>query len=333
MRSLNQVFHRKKILVTGGTGSIGSQLVRTLLRYKPALVRVFSRDEAKQFQLREELGQPRNIDFVVGDIRSKESLSEACKNIHFIFHSAALKQVSSCEDNPAEAVLTNALGAHNVVRCAIESKVSKVVAVSTDKAVYPASIMGATKLIMERIILAAQKQKTDTKFCVVRFGNVIDSRGSLVPLLLSRIKEKRPLTLTDEAMTRFVMTIPDACSLVLRACALCQSGEVFVLKMGRVKIKDLIQVVIEEFSPKFGISPQEVVLSVAGVCEGERLAEILFSPEESMRVKDIGKMLVISSDFKTNKVTVNFSPSSCEGDFLNRIEIVKLLKRAGCYDI
>jgi FlaA1/EpsC-like NDP-sugar epimerase len=329
MRSLYETFRGKRILVTGGTGSIGSQIVRSLLRYRPALVRVLSRDETRQVELRDALKSPRNVSFTVGDIRDSSALSRAIEGIQFIFHAAALKQVPICEQNPLEAVLTNAVGAHNVAQCALAAKVSKVVAVSTDKAVEPISVMGATKLLMERIVLAAQKKSAVTKFCVVRFGNVIASRGSFVPLVISHLKSGRPVTLTHEDMTRFVMTIPDACNLMLRACASCQGGEVFVLKMGRVRISEMLKVIIEEFAPKFGLPPQEVKTVVTGIRDGEKLSERLISSEESLRVKDRGKMLVVEPACRAAGAAARVVPSSDEGDFLGRDEIVRLLRKSG----
>jgi len=329
MRSLQQTFRGKRILVTGGTGSIGSQIVCSLLRYRPALVRIFSRDETRQVELRDTLRNPRNVSFVVGDIRDSSALSRACEGIHFIFHAAALKQVPVCEQNPLEAVLTNAVGANNVAQCALKARVSKVVAISTDKAVEPVSVMGATKLLMERIILAAQKRSAITKFCVVRFGNVIGSRGSFVPLVISHLKSARPIALTHKDMTRFVMTIPDACNLVLRACASCQGGEVFVLKMGRVRIQEMLKVIVEEFAPRFGLAPRDVKIAVTGIRDGEKLSELLISPEELPRVKDKGKMLVIEPACRASGAAARFAPSSEEGNFLGRDEIAKLLRKSG----
>jgi FlaA1/EpsC-like NDP-sugar epimerase len=329
MHSLYQTFRAKRILVTGGTGSIGSRIVRSLLRYRPALVRIFSRDETKQFQLREALKNPRNVSFTVGDIRNSSALSRACEGIHYIFHAAALKHVPACEENPLEAVLTNAVGAQNLTQCALATKVSKVVAISTDKAVEPVSVMGATKLLMERVILAAQKKSALTKFCVVRFGNVIASRGSFVPLVISQIRSGRPVTLTHSDMTRFVMTIPDACNLVLRACAACQGGEIFVLKMGRVKICEMLKAIVEEFAPRFGMSARDVKVAITGMRHGEKLSERLVSSEELPRVKDRGKMLVIEPTYRPVQTAAQVFASSGEGDFLGRDEIVKLLRKSG----
>ena len=209
----------KKVLVTGGTGSIGSEIVRQVLAQSPEVVRIFSRDETKQYYLESILGRRPDLRYLVGDVREKDRLRRALKDIDVVFHTAALKQVPSCEYNPFEAVKTNVFGTQNVIEAALESGVSRVIAVSTDKAINPTSTMGATKLLSERLVATANSWTSDTTFACVRFGNVLNSRGSLVPLAKSQIERGGPVTLTDEGMTRFMMPISEAVKLTLEAGA------------------------------------------------------------------------------------------------------------------
>src|SRR3989338_2958274 len=204
MNEFKQVFKGKKILVTGGTGSIGSEIVRQLLKYEPKQIRVYSRDETKQFHLQQELGDNEEnlkiLRFLIGDIRDKDRLNRAFNDIDIVFHAAALKHVPFCEDNPFEAIKTNISGTQNVLDLAIDHHVEKVIAVSSDKAVYPNTVMGISKLMMERLVVSASNYSghPESKFSVVRFGNVINSRGSVIPLWINQIKNRRPITVTDK---------------------------------------------------------------------------------------------------------------------------------------
>ncbi|MGR3766079.1 UDP-N-acetylglucosamine 4,6-dehydratase family protein [Rossellomorea sp. NS-SX7] len=328
------MFEGKKILVTGGTGSIGSEIVRQLLRYNPSVIRIFSRDESKQYFLQQELSEYDNIRFLIGDIRDKERLEYAVKDIDIIFHAAALKHVPACEYNPFEAVKTNVLGVQNIIEAAIDQNVEKVVAISTDKVVNPMNTMGATKLLSERLISAAEyyKGSSRTIFSCVRFGNVMGSRGSVIPLFKSQIEENRPLTLTDERMTRFMMSIPQAARLVLDAGKNAIGGETFVLKMPVLLIKDLAEVLIDDFNTKYTTTRDTLNIEEVGIRPGEKLYEELMTVEESERAFENDQMYVINSHLKHNLdapkgfvKTENKAYSSLTAKVLTKQEIKDLL--------
>jgi UDP-N-acetylglucosamine 4,6-dehydratase/5-epimerase len=328
------VFEGKKILVTGGTGSIGSEIVRQLLRYNPSVIRIFSRDESKQYFLQQELSEYDNIRFLIGDIRDKERLEYAVKDIDIIFHAAALKHVPACEYNPFEAVKTNVLGVQNIIEAAIDQNVEKVVAISTDKVVNPMNTMGATKLLSERLISAAEyyKGSSRTIFSCVRFGNVMGSRGSVIPLFKSQIKENRPLTLTDERMTRFMMSIPQAARLVLDAGKNAIGGETFVLKMPVLLIKDLAEVLIDDYNAKYTSTRDALNIKEVGIRPGEKLYEELMTVEESERAFENDQMYMITSHLKNNldapkgfAKTENKGYSSLTAKVLTKQEIKDLL--------
>lgn len=287
-------FRDKRILVTGGTGSIGSAIVRELMKYQPRQIRVFSRDETKQFELRHKIGSPEWVTFLIGDIRDKERLNMAMENIDIVFHAAALKHVGACENNPFEAVKTNVQGTQNLIDCAYANQVDKVIAISTDKATDPANVMGCSKLLMEKLILASflYKGNKKTRFCCVRFGNVLGSRGSVVPLFINQIKSGQPITLTDPNMTRFIMSISQAVQLVLKSAKLMKNREIFVLKMPVVTLKDLAWAVIEAFMEKNNLK-QEVSIKIVGKNRGERVHEKLLTAEESEGALETEDMFII----------------------------------------
>ena len=287
---MNSEFKGKRILVTGGTGSIGSAIVKLLLPHKPKAVRVYSRDESKQFELEQELGAGSRVRFLVGDIRDKERLSMAMEDVDIVFHTAALKHVSSCENNPFEAVKTNVQGTQNVIDCAFANNVDKVIGISTDKATDPTNVMGCTKLLAEKIMLATYfyKGMHKTKFCFVRFGNVLGSRGSVVPLFLKQIRQGGPITVTDPNMTRFFMTINDAVNLVFKAVSLMRDREIFILKMPSVKIRDLAKAVLESFNAAGG-SAANVAIKTIGKKNGERMHEKLLTEEEAENALETAK--------------------------------------------
>ncbi|MBI2050311.1 MAG: polysaccharide biosynthesis protein [Parcubacteria group bacterium] len=287
-------FIGKRILVTGGTGTIGSAIVRQLLTYNPKQVRIYSRDESKQFELEQELGGDSRVRFLVGDIRDKERLNMAMENVDIVFHAAALKHVTSCENNPFEAVKTNVQGTQNVIDCAFANDVEKVIGISTDKAASPMSVMGCTKLLAEKIMLATYfyKGAHRTKFCFVRFGNVLGSRGSVVPLLQSQIRQGGPLTITDPSMTRFFMTIQDAVSLVFKAATLMRDREIFIFKMPALKIKDLAKAVVE-LENGGNSAALKVAIKTIGKRNGERIHEKLLTAEEAENSLETKDMFVI----------------------------------------
>jgi len=289
------MFKDKNILVTGGTGSIGSEIVRKVLQYDPKVIRVFSNDENGLFNLEQQLQDYSNLRFLVGDIRDKERLKMAVESIDFIFHAAALKHVPICEYNPFEAVKINVIGTQNLIEVVIEAEAEKLITISTDKAVNPVNVMGATKLIAERLTISANYYKgaRRTAFSCVRFGNVLDSRGSVVPLFREQIKKGGPVTITDPNMTRFVISLPEAVELLLKATEAAQGGEIFVFKMPALRIRDLAEVMIEQIAPQYGYNPESIEVRITGKREGEKDYEELMAEEEARNAYELGEMFVL----------------------------------------
>jgi len=284
----------KKVLVIGGTGTIGSALARLLLRYDVQTVRVFSRDEYKQFLMQMEESDPR-MRFLLGDVRDYERVYRAAEGVDILFNLAALKHVPACEYNPFEAVKTNVIGTQNVIQAAIAHRAQAVVFSSSDKAVSPTNAMGATKLLAERLISSAygSKGNVPTVFGAVRFGNVMGSRGSVIPLFQSQIRRERRITLTNPEMTRFMMSQGEAAALTLEAARRACFGEVFVLKMPVLRIGDLAQVVVEETCKKLGCGAAEVDVQNIGLRPGEKMYEELMSEEESHVAFELPDMFMI----------------------------------------
>ena len=287
---MENIFKNKNIIVTGGTGSIGSEIVRRILEYNPKVVRIFSRDETKQFELEQELGQVEKVRFLIGDVRDKERLKRAFEDIDIVFHAAAMKHVPACEYNPFEAVKTNVVGTQNVIDASIDNEVEKVVAISTDKAASPFNTMGATKLLAEKLIIDANfyKGHRKTMFSCVRFGNVMGSRGSVIPLFEKQIQKDGTITVTDPEMTRFMMTIPQAVDLVFKATKITIGGEIFILKMPVVKIGDLATAVIELSGPN-----NDIKVKIIGTRAGEKMYEKLMVEEEAQCAYETQDMFVV----------------------------------------
>ena len=325
----------KRILVTGGTGSIGSEIVRQLLTSKPAVVRILSRDDTKQAELQQTLPPCGNLRYVIGDVRDLYRTKRAMEGIDVVFHAAAMKHVPTCEYNPFEAVQTNVVGTMNVLQAALDAAVSRCVVISTDKAVNPANTMGVSKLMGERLVVAADAwARARTRFCAVRFGNVIGSRGSLVPLLLEQIRKGGPVTVTDPRMTRFMMTIPDAVSLVLQAGEEAEGGEVFILKMPAMKVGDFIQALIDLHAPRFGKDPRKVRMARIGIRPGEKMDEDLMTSEELRRAVDRGAMFAVLPAHRAAEAAgrLRIPPSLYRSDKTRKLSaagIRDLLKRAG----
>ena len=239
----------KIILITGGTGSFGSTFLSKITKYNPKEIRILSRDEKKQDDLRKKFSDTR-IKFFIGDVRDINSIKYAIKGCNYIFHAAALKQVPSCEFFPIEAVKTNVNGTYNVVTTAIRYKVDKVVCLSTDKACYPINAMGISKAMMEKVALAESRNSDHTKVCVTRYGNVMASRGSVIPLFINQIKNEKPLTITSSEMTRFLMSLDEAVDLVLYALENGNNGDLFVQKSPASSVGDLAKSLIKLFNSK-----------------------------------------------------------------------------------
>jgi FlaA1/EpsC-like NDP-sugar epimerase len=289
---LDSAYSGKRILVTGGTGSIGSEIVEQLLEFHPAVVRIYSRNEHNQYVAQARWKNHRNLRFLLGDVRDKDRLGRACEDIDIIFHAAALKHVPACEYNPFEAVKTNVLGTQNLIDVALDSEVDKVIAINTDKSVSPINTMGATKLLSEKLIIAANLYKGShrTRFASVRFGNVIGSAGSVLPLFVQQIRKGGPVTITHMDMERFIMTVPQAVRLTLRAGAEAAGGEVFILKMPAVRITDLAEVMISLLAPE---KNGDIPLTYVGRRAGEKTYEELLTPDESAYTEEKDDMFVL----------------------------------------
>lgn len=324
----------KNILVTGGTGSFGHQVVSDLINKKPRQVIIFSRDEDKQDKMRYEFSHLNNLRFLIGDVRDKESLKRAMRGADIVFHAAALKYVPSSEYNAMEAVRTNILGAQNVFEIALEENVMKVVAISTDKAVEPVNVMGMSKAIQERLATLANLHRGNKKtvFVCVRYGNVVGSRGSVVPLFKKQIDENKDITLTHREMTRFILTLPDSVRLIFKAAEEGMGGEVFVLEIPSHTVLDLAEVMVENSGKKLKIKE-------TGIRPGEKVHETLISPIESLRTVRWGDFFVILPQIEiseTNKFYQRFKKaprlwrfSSDIATKLDKKQIFKILKRTG----
>ena len=287
----SSLINGKNILITGGTGSFGRQLVKEVSGLSPNSVVIYSRDEDKQYSMKQDLADEKiskKISFVIGDIRDYERFYSASKNMDIIFHAAALKQVPTVELYPYEAVKTNILGTYNIVRAAVARKVKNVVSISTDKAVKPVNAMGMTKALQEKVILSDDLQKDSTRFSCVRYGNVLGSRGSVIPLWDSKIKKNKPLPVTHPDMTRFMLTLSEAIHLVFYALKNAKGGEIFVKKAPATKIVDLAKVYAENITGK-----KDYPIEYVGRRAGEKIHEVLVSEEEMRNVKEMKDHYII----------------------------------------
>jgi UDP-N-acetylglucosamine 4,6-dehydratase/5-epimerase len=284
------MFDNKVLMITGGTGSFGNAVLKRFLSTDVREIRIFSRDEKKQEEMRIALNNDK-LKFYIGDIRNYDSILQAMKGVDYVFHAAALKQVPSCEFYPMEAVRTNVLGAENVMSAAIAQGVDRVVVLSTDKAVYPINAMGVSKAMMEKLMVAKARMQTpgETVLCATRYGNVMASRGSVIPLFISQIKEGIALTITDPSMTRFLMSLDDSVDLVLHAFEHGQQGDIFVQKAPASTVADLATALLEMF--RSTTAPR-----IIGTRHGEKLFETLVSREEMARIDDMGDYYRIPAD-------------------------------------
>ncbi len=326
---MKNFYANKTILVTGGAGSIGSALVRKLLEFNPKRIRVLDINETGLFNLEQELSSGL-VAFLVGDIRDKERLTRAMENVDIVFHAAALKHVPLCETNPFEAVQTNVLGTKNLLEAALAEEVEKFITISTDKAVNPINVLGASKLLAERLTVSANLYKGGRKtiFSCVRFGNVLNSQGSVVPIFKSQVKKGGPVTVTDEGMNRFIMSIDRAVNLVLKAGHIAKGGEIFILKMQALLIKDLALAVVEETASKYGHDPKKIKVEFIGKRNGERMYEELMNEDESEIVCEEEDMFILSSFNGKNKNCKNGLKiyKSSDDKFMSVKEIRELLK-------
>jgi UDP-glucose 4-epimerase len=298
------MFKNKTLLITGGTGSFGNAVLERFLHSEVGEIRVFSRDEKKQEDMRLRLKNER-VKFYIGDVRNIDSVRDAMQGVDFVFHAAALKQVPSCEFYPMEAVQTNVLGAENVMRAAIDCGVQKCIVLSTDKAVYPVNAMGISKALMEKVMVAKSRLCDPGKIilCATRYGNVMGSRGSVIPLFAEQIKQGQAITLTDPNMTRFLMSLEDSVNLVLYAFEHAQPGDIFVQKSPACTMGDLV-------TGMQNLLGQASQVQVIGTRHGEKLFESLVSREEMARVQDLGDYYRIPADSRD----LNYAKYFSEGE-------------------
>lgn len=298
------MFKNKILMITGGTGSFGNTVLKRFLSTDVREIRIFSRDEKKQEEMRIALNDSK-LKFYVGDVRDYDSIYQAMKGVDYVFHAAALKQVPSCEFYPMEAVRTNVIGTENVMNAATANGVKRLVVLSTDKAVYPINAMGISKAMAEKLVVAKARMQLDgeTVFCATRYGNVMASRGSVIPLFVSQIKEGKPLTVTDPNMTRFLMSLEDSVDLVLYAYEHGQQGDIFVQKAPASTVADLAQALKELFGGKEDVR-------IIGTRHGEKLSESLISREEMAHAQDLGGYYRIPADNRD----LNYAKYFSEGE-------------------
>jgi len=323
MRSLSGA----TILITGGTGSFGNRVARHLLDLNPAQIRIFSRDEKKQWEMQRRWPQFR---YIIGDVRDAGRLDEAMSGVQYVFHAAALKQVPSCESYPLEAIKTNILGTQNICSTARAAGVKTVVALSTDKAVKPVNAMGTSKAMMEKLVCSQNQFGGSTTFCCVRYGNVMGSRGSVIPLFLRQIQENVPLTLTVPHMTRFLMTLDQSVDLVFHAMTMAQGGEIFVRKAPACTVQTLAEAMRRKYSPQGTNHPIQEV----GIRPGEKIHEILVNEYELQRVSESETYFTIHPEYRLpEELTPQALGSEYSSENTRRLktfdEITPLLDAAG----
>lgn len=295
-------FSNSTLLITGGTGSFGNAVLKRFLNTDIKEIRIFSRDEKKQDDMRQ-LYKNSKIKYYIGDVRSFDSINSAAKGVDYIFHAAALKQVPSCEFFPTEAVRTNVLGCENVLNAAMENNVKRAIVLSTDKAVYPINAMGMSKALSEKVMVAKSRNDSSTVFCGTRYGNVMASRGSVIPLFIDQMKKGEPLTITDPKMTRYMMTLDDAVDLVLFAFENGNPGDIFVQKSPAATIEVLAKALLELYKKK---NPIKII----GTRHGEKLYETLVNREEMVKAEDLGKFYRIPADTRD----LNYNRFFIEGE-------------------
>jgi len=326
----------KVVLVTGGTGSIGEAIVKRALTDGARLVKVFTNDENGLYELEEKFSQSKNLEFIMGDIQDKEMVSSIVKKTEILFHAAALKHVDRCEANPTTAIAVNIIGTKNLIKAALEENVKKVISISTDKAVNPVGVMGATKLLGEKLISAESLQnQSNTVFASVRFGNVFHTRGSILPRIERQIQQGGPIKLTDERMKRFFITKEEAVNLIMQAVKIAKGGETFVLKMQLLQLKDLFEAMKEILAPKYGFKPSQIKTKIIGIRPGEKLIEYLLTDFEMENVLETKELFIIPPLWEAinkNKYPNSRKPKNIQSHFqnlkpINKKQIIKMLKK------
>jgi UDP-N-acetylglucosamine 4,6-dehydratase/5-epimerase len=334
--SESSFYTNKAILLTGGAGSVGPQLVRALLNFNPRAVVILDNNECALYDLEQEL-KSKKVSFFVADIRDKERIEPLFDGIDYVFHLAALKNVPMCEHNPYEAVKTNIIGTQNVIEVCLRQDVKKVMFTSTGKAVKPTTAYGASKLFAERLMGIANNTTVGAVFASVRFGNVLGSRGSVFPLFQRQIETGGPVTITHREMVRPRILMPHALKLILHACMIARGGEAFIFKMKVMRITDVASVMIEVLAPKYGNTPDAISTQIIGVKPGEKLREVLMSESEQMRAYETEDMVIIAPELeKLSHVRKHYSNLAACGEitpytpkepiFITRAEIEKILR-------
>ncbi len=331
MQRVSQSLSGKRILVTGGTGSFGYQIVKSLLKFGPELISVYSRDEKKQYDMKLEFAEHANIRYLLGDVRDPERTNEVFRDKDVVFHAAAMKQVPNSEEAPWEAVKTNVIGAENVRRAAVDNGVETLVAISTDKAVKPVNVMGMTKSLQERVIMAPQHSDSKTRCICVRYGNVLGSRGSVIPLFSQQVQRGDELTITNPDMTRFLLTLPEAVELVFWATVEGQNGDLWVRKMPAANVVDLAKTVALGLTGDADY-PHRII----GTRAGEKLHEVLVSEEEMWRAEEREQHYLIPAWEKERQEFADSRPALAEYasdtfPLLTREDLFALLERDGWF--
>lgn len=341
-QDVREAFRGKTILVTGGCGSIGSALVKQLLRLEPARVRIFDNSEGQLFELQQMLATKYDtVRFLLGDVRDERRLELAAEGADILIHTAAYKHVALCEYNPHEAVQTNVIGTQHVIQAALRKGVERAILISTDKAVNPVNTLGATKLLSEKLFLNAAVGGGATRFSCVRFGNVLNSSGSVVRVFREQILRGSEVTLTSPEMTRFIMSSSEVTELVLRACQLMEGREVFLLKMRSMRVAELAEVMIEELAPLAGKDPTGIRIREIGIRPGEKLHEELISAAEARHVQDAGEVYILRAGlFLPTRVEhpaetrlLLGALTSRDAAKLTKAELRALLVETGAFDV
>jgi len=320
------MFENQVILITGGTGSFGNRILKRLAPLNPKEIRIYSRDEKKQYDMKIAYKDMNNLSFFIGNVRDKKRLKEVMTGVDIVYHAAALKHVPNSENCPGEAIKTNILGAMNIAECAIDAGVKKVITVSTDKAVKPVNVMGMTKALQEKVIINANYSPFNkgTIFSCVRYGNVMCSRGSAIPFFRGLIKSNKKITITDAEMTRFMLTLDDAIDLVFFATEYMEGGDIFVKKAPSIKIIDLARILYKQHHN----SDENFEHTLIGTFPGEKIHEILISEEEKTRSEDKGDFFIIR-DFNKRNLVSGINEEYCSKDVITEEEeIIQLLNKA-----
>ena len=324
-QKIRNEYKNKIILITGGTGSIGLGIVKKLIHLKPKMIRILTNDENSIFESRKILGELPQIKYVVGDVRDNDRLRLAMRNVDIVFHAAAMKHIDICEQNPFDAVKTNVIGTSNILEASIIEGVSKFVFISTDKATNPTTTLGASKLLAERLTQDASSyvENNNTIFSIVRFGNVIGSRGSVFQIFYNQLLNNFPISVTDSRMSRFIMSISDAASMILKISMIAQDGETYILKMPSVKIEELAKSMVNVFKKR---TNQKNIpkIKISKVREYERFYEILVTTDETQFCYDLGEMYKLSKKQSKSKLS-DIQFNSGTSTKISKIKLEKII--------